>query len=141
MKNLLKSINKFFTRFNTKNISTDKAPAAIGPYSQAVKAGDILFCSGQIPLNAKGELVKGSADVQTKQCMENLKAVLKAANVGFSHVVKTTIFLANMNDFGAVNEVYGSYFSDDHKPARATVEVSRLPKDVAVEIECVAYLG
>jgi len=120
-------------------IQTDNAPQAIGPYSQAVKSGSLVFCSGQIPLNVAGEMVEGDASVQAKQVMENMGAVLDASGSSFGKVVKTTIFLANMEDFGAVNEVYGEYFQGD-KPARATVEVSRLPKDVKVEIECIAEL-
>lgn len=119
-------------------IQTEKAPAAIGPYSQAVKANGFVFLSGQIPLTVAGELVEGGVEVQAKQVMENLSAVLEAAGSGFGGVVKSTIFLASMADFAAVNEVYAEYFLGDHKPARATVEVARLPKDVKVEIEMVA---
>ena len=123
-------------------IRTDKAPAAIGPYSQAVKVpcGTMLFCSGQIPLDAKTmEVVGTDAREQTKQVMDNLGAVLKEAGVDFSNVVKTTIFLADMSDFIAVNEVYAIYF-DDNPPARAAVQVARLPKDVRVQIEAIAVL-
>lgn len=123
-------------------IRTDKAPAAIGPYSQAVKApcATMLFCSGQIPLDPKTmEVVGTDAREQTKQVMDNLGAVLKEAGVNFSNVVKTTIFLADMSDFMAVNEVYAAYF-DDNPPARAAVQVARLPKDVRVEIEAIAVL-
>jgi len=121
-------------------IRTDKAPAAIGPYSQAVKVpcATMLFCSGQIPLDPKTmEVVGKDAREQTKQVMDNLGAVLKEAGVNFSNVVKTTIFLADMSDFMAVNEVYAAYF-DDNPPARAAVQVARLPKDVRVEIEAIA---
>ncbi len=123
-------------------IRTDKAPAAIGPYSQAVKVtcGTLVFCSGQIPLDPKtGTIVGATAGEQCLQVMENLKAVLTAAGGGLSDVVKTTIFLADMNDFAAVNEIYGRYFTGD-PPARATVQVGRLPKDVRVEIEAIAAL-
>lgn len=123
-------------------ITTDKAPAAIGPYSQAVKVpcGTMLFCSGQIALDPKTmEVVGIGAREQTKQVMDNLGAVLKEAGVNFSNVVKTTIFLADMSDFVAVNEVYAAYF-DDNPPARAAVQVARLPKDVRVEIEAIAVL-
>ena len=121
-----------------KIINTASAPVAIGPYSQAVKSGGFVFCSGQIPLTAGGELVEGDVKVQTRQVMENLNAVLSEAGSDFSKVVKTTIFLRDINDFADVNEVYASYFEGENKPARATVEVSRLPKDVKVEIECIA---
>ena len=123
-------------------IKTDKAPAAIGPYSQAVKVpcGTMLFCSGQIPLDPKTmEVVGTTAREQTRQVMDNLGAVLKEAGADFSNVVKTTIFLADMSDFIAVNEVYAAYF-DDNPPARAAVQVARLPKDVRVEIEAIAVL-
>jgi 2-iminobutanoate/2-iminopropanoate deaminase len=124
-------------------IQTDKAPKAIGPYSQAVRAGDLLFCSGQIPIDpAAGrlELFDGDPAKQTRLVMQNLKAVLEAEGLSFDDVIKTTIFLSNMEHFAAVNEVYASYFGE-YKPARATVEVARLPKDVSVEIEAVAYGG
>ena len=123
-------------------ITTDKAPAAIGPYSQAVKVpcGTMLFCSGQIPLDPKTmEVVGTDAREQTKQVMDNLGAVLKEAGVDFSNVVKTTIFLADMSDFVAVNEVYAAYF-DDNPPARAAVQAARLPKDVRVQIDAIAVL-
>ncbi len=119
-------------------IYTNLAPNAIGPYSQAIKAGDMLFISGQIPANPEtGEIVSGKIAEQTHQVLKNLNSILKEAGYGFSDVVKTTIFIKDMNDFGTINEVYGQYFSE-HKPARATVEVSRLPKDVKVEIELIA---
>lgn len=125
-----------------KPVNTDTAPAALGPYSQAMLASgeSFLFCSGQIALDpATGQLVGDSAADQCRQVMENLKAVLIAAGADLSNVVKTTIFLADMADFGAVNEVYGSYFESD-PPARATVEVSRLPRDARVEIEVLAVV-
>ena len=123
-------------------IRTDKAPAAIGPYSQAVKApcGTMLFCSGQIPLDPKTmEVVGADARDQTIRVMDNLGAVLKEAGVAFSNVVKTTIFLADMSDFVAINEVYAAYF-DDNPPARAAVQVARLPKDVRVQIDAIAVI-
>lgn len=119
-------------------VKTDNAPGAIGPYSQAVISGGFVFCSGQIPLRLDGTMVEDDAATQTMQVMENLRGVLEAAGSGFGQVVKCTIFLADMGDFAAVNDVYASYFDGEIKPARATVEVSRLPKDVKVEIECVA---
>ena len=121
-------------------ISTDKAPAAIGPYSQAVKVacGSLVFCSGQIPLDPKtGKMQGESAAEQCKQVLDNLVGLLEAAGLSLSDVVKTTIFLADMGDFASVNEVYASYF-DKNPPARACVEVSRLPLDVRVEIEAIA---
>jgi 2-iminobutanoate/2-iminopropanoate deaminase len=122
-------------------ISTENAPAAIGPYSQAVKAGDFLFCSGQIPLvPGTGEMAGDDVETQTKQVLLNLTAVLEAGGATKDKVVKATIFLNDMNDFGVVNGLYAEYFGD-HKPARATVEVARLPKDVLVEIDLVAYVG
>lgn len=122
-----------------KPIHTDAAPAAIGPYSQAVIAGGFVFCSGQIALDASGALVGGDAAAQTGQVMANLAAVLKAAGCSLSGIAKTTIYLKDMNDFAAVNAVYAEALQD-HRPARATVEVSRLPKDVLVEIDCVAVV-
>lgn len=119
-------------------IATEKAPAAIGPYSQAIQAGNLLFCSGQIPLDpVSGEVVAGDVRRQAEQVMENIAAVLSAAGAGFSDVVKATVFLVDMNDFGAVNEVYGRCFSE-HKPARSTVAVKALPRGVLVEIEVIA---
>lgn len=122
-------------------ILTRDAPAPIGPYSQAVKVGNFLFCSGQIPLDpATNQIVAGDVKEQTKRVMENIRAVLKTAGVGFDAIAKTTIFLKSMNDFPHVNEVYGTYFKEN-PPARSTVEVARLPKDVLVEIEVLAILG
>jgi 2-iminobutanoate/2-iminopropanoate deaminase len=123
-----------------KIISTDNAPAAIGPYSQAVQSGDFLFVSGQIAFDPKtGELVGGDIEVQTKRVMENLKAIIEAAGLSMDNVVKCSCFLDNMEDFVRFNSVYESYFGES-APARETVEVSRLPKDVLVEISaiCVA---
>lgn len=121
-------------------VETDNAPAAIGPYSQAIKSAGFVFCSGQIPLKADGTLLEGDVVAQAHQVLDNLKAVLTAAGSGTEKVVKTTIYLASMDDFGAVNEVYSTYFSGEVKPARATVEVARLPKNVMVEIDCIAEL-
>lgn len=118
-------------------VSTDKAPAAIGPYSQAIKLGGLLFTSGQIPLNAAGELIEGGIEEQTHQVFHNLKAVLEEAGATFQDVVKATVFMKDMNQFVTVNGIYSSYFGD-HKPARSAVEVARLPKDVLVEIELIA---
>ena len=124
-----------------KIIKTSDAPQAIGPYSQAIEANGIVFVSGQIPLDPKtGNLIAGDIREQAKRVMENGKAVLAAAGCGMERVVKTTIYLKSMDDFAAVNEVYGSYFPND-PPARATVEVSRLPKDVSLEIDFIAVKG
>jgi 2-iminobutanoate/2-iminopropanoate deaminase len=117
---------------------SNQAPAPIGPYSQAVEVDGTVYCSGQIPLDAQtGEVLKGSATEQAKKVMANIEAVLKSADLSFSNIVKTTIFLTDMNDFGAVNEVYGAYFQDK-PPARSTVQVAGLPKGVNVEIEVIA---
>jgi 2-iminobutanoate/2-iminopropanoate deaminase len=122
-------------------IKTERAPAAIGPYSQAVRAGGFVFASGQIPLDPKtGEFVPGGIAEQTEQVMRNLSAVLEAAGTNFESVVKTTVFLADMNDFGAMNEVYGRYFKEN-PPARATVQAGRLPRDARVEIDLIALAG
>jgi 2-iminobutanoate/2-iminopropanoate deaminase len=119
---------------------TDKAPAAIGPYSQAVKYGGLLFCSGQIPLIPEtGEIETGDISRQAERVMDNIAAVLSAAGAGFDDVVKTTIYLVNMDDFAAVNEVYGNRFPG-HKPARSTVAVKSLPRGVLLEIEVIAAL-
>lgn len=123
-----------------RTIQTDDAPQAIGPYSQAIKANGMLFVSGQIPLDKDGNLVaEEDVEAQTNQVIQNLNSVLKSAGSSLDKVVKTTIFLNNMDDFAKVNEVYSTYFQT-HKPARATVEVSRLPKDVLVEIDCIAII-
>lgn len=117
---------------------TDKAPAPVGPYSQAVEAGGFLFCSGQIAIDPKtGTVMTGPIEEQAKQVLENIHAVLVEAGLGFQNIVKTTIFLTNMNDFAAVNEVYSRYFSEQ-PPARSTVAVAGLPKGVHVEIEVLA---
>ncbi|MCC5929293.1 MAG: RidA family protein [Cyclobacteriaceae bacterium] len=119
-------------------IKTSKAPLPIGPYSQAVRAGNTLYVSGQIALNPEtGNLISGDAKEQTQAVMHHLEAILKAAGMGFQDVVKCSIFVKNMSDFATVNEVYGSFF-EQNPPARETVEVSRLPKDVLVEISCIA---
>ncbi|MGH7501487.1 MAG: RidA family protein [Longimicrobiales bacterium] len=124
-----------------RRIHTDRAPAAIGPYSQAIVVNGMLYSAGQIPLDpASMTIVDGGIAEQTERVMQNITAILQAADATLAAVVKTTVFLADMNEFGAMNEVYGRWFGD-HKPARSTVEVSRLPKDVKVEIEVVASLG
>ena len=124
-----------------KIIFTDKAPAPIGPYSQAVLIGNTLYTSGQIAINpATGELVTDTIQAETEQVMQNMKAVLEAANMTFENVVKTSIFIMNMNDFAAINEVYGSYFNEKTAPARETVQVACLPKNVNVEISMIAVL-
>ena len=121
-------------------IATENAPGAIGPYSQAVKAGNMVFCSGQIPIDvATGEFVSDDVADQTRQVLTNLSAVLEAAGTSLNNVVKTTVFLADMNDFAIVNEVYAEFFSEN-KPARATVQAARLPKDARVEIDCIALV-
>jgi 2-iminobutanoate/2-iminopropanoate deaminase len=122
-------------------ISTKDAPAAIGPYAQANRAGNFIFTSGQVPLDpATGEVVGHDAQMQTARVMENIKAILEAAGSSLKDVVKTTIFIKNMSDFAVINEVYEEYFKGGDLPSRSTVEVSRLPKDVLVEIEAVAYV-
>lgn len=124
-----------------KIIKTSDAPQAIGPYSQAVEAGGFVFVSGQIPIDPKsGSVLQADIKAQTRLIIENAGAILKAAGATFTSVVKTTIYLKNMSDFGSVNEVYGGYFPSN-PPARATVEVSGLPKDVAIEIDFVAWKG
>jgi 2-iminobutanoate/2-iminopropanoate deaminase len=123
-----------------ETVKTDKAPGAIGPYSQAIKAGGMVFCSGQIPIDpATGEFVSEDIGEQTEQVLRNLREVLKAAGTALENVVKTTVFLADMNDFVAMNEVYRRYFNEN-KPARATVQAARLPRDARVEIDCIAVV-
>jgi 2-iminobutanoate/2-iminopropanoate deaminase len=118
-------------------ISTENAPGAIGPYSQAVKVGNLVFCSGQIPIDpATGEFVSEDVAEQTEQVIKNLRAVLEAAGTNLDNVVKTTVFLADMNDFAVMNKIYAKHFTE--KPARATVQAARLPKDARVEIEVIA---
>lgn len=118
-------------------IESKQAPAAIGPYSHAIKMGGLLFTSGQIPLLPSGELVEGGIEEQTHQVFRNIQAVLAEGGASLASVVKATVFMKDMNQFGAVNKIYGEYFGD-HKPARSAVEVARLPKDVLVEIEVIA---
>lgn len=121
-----------------ETITTNNAPGAIGPYSQAIRAGNLVFCSGQIPIDpSTGDFVSDAVAEQTEQVLKNLGEVLKAAGTSLDNVVKTTIFLADMGDFAAMNEVYGRYFSEN-KPARATVQAARLPRDAKVEIDCIA---
>ncbi len=121
-----------------ETVTTEKAPGAIGPYSQAIKANGMVFCSGQIPIDvATGEFVSDDVAEQTDQVLRNLSSVLEAAGTSIDNVVKTTVFLADMGDFAVMNEVYAKYFSDN-KPARATVQAARLPKDARVEIDCIA---
>lgn len=122
-----------------KAVQTNQAPAAIGPYSQGIIVNNMLYSSGQIPLTAEGQMVEGDVKVQTHQVFKNLEAVLVEAGASFETVVKATVFIKDMNDFAAVNEVYGEYFTVS-KPARSTVEVARLPKDALVEIEVVALV-
>jgi len=122
-----------------ESVATNNAPAAIGPYSQAMKFGNLLFTSGQIPLGLDGQVVEGGIAEQTHQVFRNLQAVLAEAGASLSSVIKATVFIKDMNEFAALNEIYASYFGD-HKPARSTVEVARLPKDVLVEIELIASI-
>ncbi|MEK4227896.1 RidA family protein [Solibacillus sp. FSL H8-0538] len=122
-----------------KAVSTTNAPAAIGPYAQGIIVNNMFYSSGQIPLTATGELVEGDIEAQTNQVFENLKAVLAEAGSSLDSVVKTTVFMKDMNDFVAMNDVYASHFGA-HKPARSAVEVARLPKDVKVEIEVIALI-
>ena len=122
-------------------IATENAQSAIGPYSQAVKVGNLVFVSGQIPIDPKtGEFVAGDIPEQTSQVLTNLSAILDAAGSSLNNVIKTTVFLADMNDFAAMNAVYAEFFIEN-KPARATVEAARLPRDARVEIECIALVG
>ena len=122
-----------------KILFTDKAPAPIGPYNQAVLSGNTLYTSGQIAINpATGHLVLDSIEIETKQVMENMKAVLESAGMTFENVVKSTIFISNMNDFTSINSIYGSYFNEKTAPARETVQVACLPKNVNVEISMIA---
>ncbi|ABK62578.1 MULTISPECIES: RidA family protein [Clostridium] len=118
-------------------ISTSNAPGALGPYSQGIKVGEFVFVSGQIPINPKDNSIPKTIKEQTKQSLDNIKAILSEVNLDFSNIVKTTIFLTDLNDFNDVNEVYGTYFEGDY-PARCCLEVSKLPKDVSIEIEVMA---
>jgi 2-iminobutanoate/2-iminopropanoate deaminase len=136
----MKYLSKKFNDMLKKIVKTDKAPAAIGPYSQAVVHQNTIYCSGQIALSPKTNmLVAEGVEEQTSQVMQNLEQILLEAGSSFSKVLKCSIFLSDMNDFSTVNEIYGSYFSEN-PPARETVEVSRLPKDVKIEISCIAYI-
>ncbi|MFS8583427.1 MAG: RidA family protein [Limnochordales bacterium] len=122
-------------------IATDAAPGAIGPYSQGVKAGGFVFVSGQLPVDpATGTFVEGDIAAQTERALENVRAILNAAGADFSHVVRATVYLADMNDFAAVNEVYARYVGEN-PPARVAVQVARLPRDARVEIDAIAYVG
>lgn len=123
-----------------KSVITNKAPKAIGPYSQGVISNDFVFCSGQIPLDSDGNLVQGGIEMQAEQVLQNLRAILINAGSDMDKVVKVTVYLSDMNNFPKLNEVYAKYFTSDPRPARATVEVKRLPKDVKVEMDCIAEL-
>ena len=121
-----------------KSISSDGAPKAMGPYSQAIVAGDFIFCAGQVPIDPKtGEFVEGDIQAQTGRVLDNLAAVLAAAGSDLAHVVKTSVFLADLNDFNAMNETYAQRFGQ-HRPARATIEAGKLPRGAKIEIECIA---
>ncbi|MDM0446394.1 RidA family protein [Clostridium perfringens] len=120
-------------------IKTNKAPGAIGPYSQGIKIGDFVYTSGQIPLNPETGVMAGSIEEQTAQSLENIKAILEAAGTSMDKVIKTTVFLSDMNDFVRMNEVYATYFTEN-QPARSAVEVTKLPKDAKIEIEVIATL-
>ena len=129
------------TRERKTIISTPKAPAAIGPYSQAIRSGDLLFISGQIPIDPEnGELIKGDAGEQAERVLKNLQAILEAAGMGLEHVVKTTLYLKSLGNFEKVNSIYKRYFPNN-PPARSTIEVSGLPKNAEIEIEAIAYFG
>lgn len=121
-----------------QSVSTEQAPKAIGPYAQAVTFGDLVFCSGQIPLDPKtGEIIVGGIEPQSRRVLENLQAVLEAAGSGLDRVLKTTVFLANLDDFGAMNAVYAEFFGE-HRPARSTVQAARLPRGALLEIDAIA---
>ena len=121
-------------------IKPKNAPAPIGPYNHAVRVGDLLFCSGQIPLDAQGQLVTGDIRAQTERVLENVKAILADQGLTFANVVKSTVFMTNLGDFAAMNEIYGKYFTGDF-PARSTIQVAALPRGASVEIEVVAHYG
>ncbi|WP_273837111.1 RidA family protein [Guptibacillus sedimenti] len=123
-----------------KTVYTKSAPEAIGPYSQGMIVNNLFYSSGQIPLRADGTFVDGAIEEQTHQVFSNVEAVLEAAGSSLNRVVKTTVYIKDMNQFGAINEIYGEYF-DTHKPARSCVEVARLPKDALIEIEVIALVG
>jgi 2-iminobutanoate/2-iminopropanoate deaminase len=118
-------------------VSSPDAPKAVGPYSQAIRAGGLLFIAGQIPLDPGGQMIAGDVEVQARRVLDNVGAILKAAGLSFSDVVRTTVYLADLNDMPAMNRVYETYFSEPY-PARATVQVARLPRDVRIEIEATA---
>ncbi|SHI50642.1 2-iminobutanoate/2-iminopropanoate deaminase [Geosporobacter subterraneus DSM 17957] len=125
---------------NKAMIETNNAPAAIGPYAQGVKVGNLIFTSGQLPVNpATGELITNDIQAETRQCLENIKAILEEAGSSLDHAVKLTVFIKDMNQFSKINEVYATYFPGD-KPARSCVEVARLPKDANIEIEAIAMV-
>jgi len=125
---------------NKTMIETNNAPAAIGPYAQGVKVGNLIFTSGQLPVNpATGELITNDIQAETRQCLENIKAILEEAGSSLDHAVKLTVFIKDMNQFSKINEVYATYFPGD-KPARSCVEVARLPKDANIEIEAIAMV-
>ncbi|KAF8548876.1 translation initiation inhibitor [Imleria badia] len=139
-RSLIRTMSTVRTHASLKPVSTEAAPSAIGPYSQAVKAGDLVFVSGCIPLvPSTAQIVDGGIVPQTEQALANLKAVVEASGSDLGRVVKTTVFLKDMNHFGTVNGIYADFFGE-HKPARSAVEVARLPKDVLFEIECIASL-
>lgn len=126
---------------NKQKIETNKAPKAVGPYSQAVKAGDLVFCSGQIGIDPEsGNLAEGGIEAQAEQVLKNLSAVLEATNLALENVIKTDIFITNMSDYPKVNEIYGKYFNTETKPARVTVGVSSLPKGALIEISFIAHI-
>jgi len=122
-----------------KKISTEKSPAAIGPYSQAIKINDMIFTSGQIPFDAEGKLISDDVQEQTRQSLNNVKNILEEAGSSMDNVIKCTVFISNMDDFSKINEVYQEFFSEPY-PARSCVEVARLPRDVKVEIEAIAII-
>jgi len=137
---IVKILNNHYDKQNMRAIKTKLAPQAIGPYSQAIIAGDFIFCSGQISIDPKtGEIIKGGIEKQTERVIKNLKAILQEAGFALENVVKTEVYLANMEDFSIMNDVYGKYFIFQAHPARATVEVSRLPKNALIEITCIAH--
>ena len=122
-------------------VSTESAPRALGPYSQAIRAGQFLFVSGQVPIDpATGELVPGTIAVQTRRALENIGAILVAAGASFQHVVRTSVYLADLADFGAMNEVYATFFTAP-QPARSTIQAARLPRDARIEVDVIAFLG
>ena len=122
-----------------KQISTDKAPAAIGPYSQAIKSGNMLFCSGQIPVDPETGIIPDGVKAQAEQVLTNVKNLIAAAGSSIENVIKTTVFIKDMNDFAVINEIYAKYFTEPF-PARSCVEVARLPKDVLLEVEAIVEL-